>query len=212
MTGLPTIQELAQTLGPFAAFVVATFDRSGLPLIVGSVCVAVSLAGGSPTWTVALGTLGMTIGDLTLYEVGRQGGARTGFAKRLLRPLKPLRSTARAILRKYPSGALMFGRYLAGAGILLPMLAGGFGMKRQRAYTLLTLGSLLYVIPWGTLAFYLGRRFEPAVRRLSGDMVWYALAGLLAVAVAIAYSRVKRNARKAAAHAQHHADRLKPPE
>jgi membrane protein DedA with SNARE-associated domain len=104
----------------------------------------------------------------------------------------------------------MFGRYVAGAGILLPMLAGGFGMRRQRAYLLLTLGSVLYVIPWGWLAFYLGRRFEPAVRQLSGDLVWFALAGLLAVAAALAYGRVKRRARKAAAHHEHHADRHPP--
>lgn len=191
-------QALAQSLGPLAAFVVATFDRSGLPLIVGSVCVAVGLAGGSPALTVSLGTLGMIAGDLALFEVGRYGGPRTRAGQRLLRPLRPLRATARAILRRHPSLSLMFGRYVAGAGILLPLLAGGFGMRRARAWALLAAGSALYVVPWGSLAFWLGHRFQPFVESVQSDIVWFALAGLLGVIAWFAYQRVRRRARKAA--------------
>lgn len=197
---VPSVEELTQALGPFAAFVVATFDRSGLPLIVGAVCVAVGIADGSQPATIALGTAGMIVGDLTLYEIGRQGGSRTAFARRFLRPLKPLRSTARAILRRYPTGSLVFGRYVAGAGILIPILAGGFGMARRRAYALLVLGSVLYVIPWGVLAFQLGRRFDPIVEEVVGNVVWFAVAGLVGAVAWLAYSRVQRQARKAQLH------------
>lgn len=195
---LPSAQELVQTLGPIAAFVVATFDRSGLPIIVGSVCVAVGIANGSAPLTILLGTLGMITGDIFLYELGRRGGPHASFSRRLLKPLRPLQATARAILRKYPSAALIFGRYIAGAGIILPLLAGGFGVARKRSYSLLIFGSIIYVVPWGTLAFYLGRRFEPIVTQLQGDVVWFALAGLLGAAAWFAYQQVRRKARKAA--------------
>lgn len=196
---LPSIQELAQTVGPFAAFLVATFDRSGLPLIVGTVCVTVGIAQGSAPLTITLGTLGMITGDLVLYELGRRSGARMSFSKRLLSPLRPLKSSARAILRKYPSMSLIFGRYVAGAGIILPLLAGGFGMPRRRAFSLLIFGSIIYVVPWGILAFHLGKRFEPIVTKYSGETVWIALAALVGVVAWAAYQRVRRRARKAAA-------------
>ena len=206
----PDAQELARALGPFAAFVAATFDRSGLPLIVGSVCVAVGIAGGNPVLTISLGTLGMIAGDLALYEIGRRGGPRTAFMAKLLRPLKPLRATARAILRKRPGLSLVFGRYVAGAGILLPMLAGAFGLARRRAYTLLIAGSILYVVPWCAFAFILGRRFQPLMEELTHDLVWFAIAGIVGVVGWFAYQRVRRNAKKAAAHPQHHTGRQPP--
>lgn len=191
-------EQLAEHLGPFAAFVVATFDRSGLPLIVGAVCVAVGLANGNATATVCLGTLGMIVGDLFLYELGRRGGTGSSFTKKWLRPLRPLRATARVILKKYPSLSLLFGRYVAGAGILLPILAGAFGMARRRSYTLLIIGSICYVVPWGTAAFYFGNRFRSSVEHIGDDILWFAVAGIVVVIAWFAYQRVRRKAKKAA--------------
>jgi membrane protein DedA with SNARE-associated domain len=204
---MPFAVAIAQQLGPFAAFVVATFDRSGLPLLVGSVCVAVGIAGGNATLTVAFGTLGMILGDLALYEVGRYGGPRTRMGARLLAPLKPLRATARAIFRKYPTFAMLFGRYVAGAGILLPLLAGGFGLKRGRAYLLCIAGSILYVVPWGFLAFYIGDRFEPVVTKYAKDLLWFALAGLVLVVAWFTIARVRRRAKKATTRHHHAAEK-----
>jgi membrane protein DedA with SNARE-associated domain len=207
---LPSIQELAQTLGPLAAFVVATFDRSGFPLVVGSVCVTVGLAGGNHFLTIFLGTLGMISGDLFLYEMGRRGGARYGLSRRILRPLRPLQATARALLRKYPSASLLFGRYVAGAGIILPLLAGSFGRPRRKCYLLLIFGSAIYVVPWGSLAFFLGQKFEPVLVDLQKELVWFALAALVAVAGYFGYLHVRRKAKKAAAHPMHHLGRRPP--
>ncbi|MFN0206207.1 MAG: DedA family protein [Planctomycetota bacterium] len=195
---LPNAEELVRTLGPLAAFVVATFDRSGLPIILGSVCVAVGIVNGNQTLTILLGTLGMISGDLFLYELGRRGGTQASFSRRLLKPLRPLQATARAILRKFPSASLIFGRYVAGAGIILPLLCGGFGMSRKRSYPLLIFGSVIYVLPWGILAFYLGRRFEPIVNKFQAEAVWIALAGLFCVIAWFAFQQVRRKARKAA--------------
>lgn len=195
-------EQLAETLGPLAAFVVATFDRSGLPLIIGAVCVAVGLANGSATATVCLGTLGMISGDIVLYEIGRRSGNGSFFKKPWLRPLRPLRANARALLKRYPIVSLMFGRYVAGAGILLPILAGTFGLARRRAWALLTLGSILYVVPWGVAAFYFGNRFRSVVTTISDDVVWIAVLSLVVVIALFAYQRVKRKARKAAALAE----------
>lgn len=194
---LPTVQELAHTLGPFAAFVIATFDRSGLPLIVGSVCVAVGAAGGHLVPTVSCASAGMIVGDLVLYEVGRRGGPRSELLRRLLRPLLPLRATARALLRRYPVMALAFGRYVAGAGILLPLLAGAAKIERRRAWAVLILGSLAYVIPWGTAAFLLGQSFIETMQSMSSHIAWGAVAGLVIVIAVFAYIRVRRRARKA---------------
>jgi membrane protein DedA with SNARE-associated domain len=200
-------RELVSQLGPFAAFVVATFDRSGLPLITGSVCVAVGAAGGSLVATVALGTLGMIVGDLALFEIGRAGGPRSRVVGRILRPLRPLRATARAILKRYPYLSLAFGRYVAGAGILLPMLAGSAAMKRGRVYPILVVASIAYVVPWGTAAFYLGQSFVSVLEELGTRLAWLALAGLIAVAAGFAYFRIRRRARRAAAAARETAER-----
>jgi len=195
--------DLAHSLGPFAAFLVAVVDRSGLPLLVGTVCVAVGAAGGHLVPTVAFGTLGMIAGDLALYELGRRNGSRA-FARRFFRPLLPLRSTARAILRRHPYLALVFGRYVAGAGILLPLLAGSAGMRRGRTYAILIAASIAYVVPWGAGAFLLGQNFVSFMEHLGETLVWAALAGLVAAAGAFIVFRVKRRARRAARHAHRH--------
>jgi membrane protein DedA with SNARE-associated domain len=106
---------------------------------------------------------------------------------------------------------LVFGRYVAGAGILLPMLAGAFGVARRRAYALLVAGSVAYVVPWGALAFYLGQRFQPLAERFSRELVLLAIAGILGVVVWFAYRRVRRNANKAALHGARGAARSRPP-
>ncbi len=201
---LPSVAELAQTLGPFATFAVALVDRSGLPILMGSMCVAVGAAGGHMVTTVALGTLGMTVGDLALFELGRRHGGRGSFQRRLLRPLKPLRATARAILRRFPELALLFGRYVAGAGILLPLFAGASGMRRSRGWLLLVTGAVLYAAPWGTASYLLGQSFVDAMDSLGPTIRWAALAGLLTAAAAFGILRVLRRARRAARHAHPH--------
>ncbi|MBI3819317.1 MAG: hypothetical protein HY286_11540 [Planctomycetes bacterium] len=190
--------ELAEHLGPFAAFVAATFDRSGLPLVVGAVCTAVGLANGNAPLTLAFATAGMIAGDLFLYELGRRSGVAASFTKRLFRPLRPLRATARAILKKWPALSLLFGRYVAGAGILIPMLAGGYGIPRRRAYGLLIFGSTIYILPWCGLAFYLGNRFRDVVTRWEDKLVWFAIAGIVSFIMWFAYRRVRRKAQRAA--------------
>lgn len=197
------VAELVQRFGPFAAFGVAIVDRSGLPLLIGSVCVAIGAVGGSPTATLAFATAGMLAGDVGLFEIGRRAGATRALTRRVLRPLRPLRATARAIVLKYPYASLAFGRYVAGAGILLPMLAGSAGMGRVRAYLILAAGTLAYVIPWGALAFALGRGFEASMKSAGPLIGWAALAGLAMAAAAFIVFRVKRRARRAAAHLDH---------
>jgi membrane protein DedA with SNARE-associated domain len=199
---VPNADQLVECLGPFAAFVVATFDRSGLPLILGTVCGAVGAAGGHIVPTVALGTLGMIAGDLALYELGRKTGSGGAFGRRLLRPLLPLRATARAFLRRRPGVSLAFGRYVAGAGILLPWLAGSTGMKRGRVYAILIGASIAYAVPWATGAFLLGQSFVASMDALGTTLGWVAVGALVLAAAAYADLRIRRRARKAAAHAR----------
>jgi membrane protein DedA with SNARE-associated domain len=78
---------------------------------------------------------------------------------------------------------LLFGRFLAGMGTLLPAMIGASGYPRWRFCVLDSLGALV----WATVVAAAGFGIGAGLRRLAGESPLWLQLGMACVVVALAY-------------------------
>jgi membrane protein DedA with SNARE-associated domain len=115
----------------------------------------------SPIPTFLVTMIGVLLGDLMLFSLGRRLGFRYLYQGKNGKPLfKPKRvQRARAYFRKYGDKIVFFARFVVGFRGIVFFMAGAMKMKYSRFLFLDAMAALVSVPLWIVLGYLLGQYF-----------------------------------------------------
>ena len=160
----------------------------------------------NPYAVFAAGFLSVLLYENAVYWFGRcvrrtEGKARSRLMQYVLRsaPYQYIIQSAQYVNKWLQDGSflwLMFGRFIAFAGLYVPFGAGHNGLKYGRFLVWTTAGSVLQMSAFGILAYQVGRQFEDLIKKWG----WTGLAAaVLLMAVWSLLKRLRRRKRRRSA-------------
>jgi len=194
-----TLQQLLQTWGYLAVFVVVGIESTGVPLPGETMLVAAAAYAGtghlSIELVIASAAAGAILGDNLGYAIGRFGGRPL-----LLRLARPLHlniarlDTAEQFFRHHGDKTVFVGRFVALLRTWAAFLAGVNRMPWNRFFVFNAIGGITWAIVFGTLGFVLGKNL-PLLHRVVTAMglAGVAVAVLVAAALLILWLRSRRS-------------------
>ncbi len=180
-----------QTVALLIVFGVTLFDHAGTP---NAYVIAMAFApseGLNPYALFAAGFLSVLLYENAVYWLGRYVRRTEGKARSRL--TRYIQQSAQHVNKWLQDGSflwLMFGRFVAFAGLYVPFGAGHTGFKYGRFLAWTTAGSVLQMSAFGILAYQLGRRFSDVIKKWG----WTGLAA--AVVLMAVWSLLKRLRRR----------------
>ncbi len=180
-----------QTAALLIVFGFTLFDHAGTP---NAYVIAMAVAK-SESWdpyaVFAAGFLSVLLYENAVYWLGRYVRRTKGKARGRL--TRYVLQSAHHVNKWLEDGSLlwlMFGRFVAFAGLYVPFGAGHMGLKYGRFLAWTTVGSVLQMSAFGILAYQLGRQFEDLIKKWG----WTGLAA--AVVLMAVWSLLKRLRRR----------------
>lgn len=187
---------MKQSLALLIVFGVTLFDHAGTP---NAYVIAMAVAGSAegsaeglnPYAVFASGFLSVLLYENAVYWLGRYVRRTEGKARgRLTRYIQQSALHVNQWLQDGSFLWLMFGRFVAFAGLYVPFGAGHLGFKYGRFLAWTTAGSVLQMSAFGILAYQLGERFSDSIKKWG----WTGLAA--AVVLMALWSLFKRLRRR----------------
>lgn len=190
------ILQLINRYGYSIIFANVFLEAVGLPLPAvpvliasGAACALGSLTG----WKVlVISLVAMLMGDSLLYLLGRKTGWWIlGFLCRV--SATPETCILRSAESFYKRGraTLVFAKFIPGINTMAPPLAGSLRMKARQFFSLDLMGSLIYILPFFALGYFLSEKIEEVVsgiHSVNQILLWAVL--LLIVGYALYRIRV----------------------
>jgi membrane protein DedA with SNARE-associated domain len=172
--------------GYLALAVIVFLEAIGLPI---PAAVALVVAGSaaalhvlSPTTALFVGVVGVLIGDVLLFELGRRSGwALLGILCRV--SMNPETCILRSAESFYKRGrlTLVFAKFVPGVNTMAPPLAGSMRMPFLQFLRLDLAGTLVYVLAYGGVGFLFSRILKDILRGF--ERAGYALEIVFLVAL-----------------------------
>jgi len=200
------VQSFIATYGYLAIFLLMLAESACIPvpseliMLFGGALAAGAVAGTHLNLTVVIiaGVAGNVVGSYLAYAVGRYGGqaALHRWGRRLYLREHDL-DRATAWFTKYGAAAVGFGRCLPVIRTFISLPAGIAAMNPVRFGLYTVIGCIPWTAALGWAGYAVGSRWESIANDFHGPT--YAIAGIVALAAAIALVLFVRNRRHAAA-------------
>ncbi|MCL5256327.1 MAG: DedA family protein [Chloroflexi bacterium] len=185
---LQTLQELLNSYGYFAVFLLVMLESTGIPLPGETMLIIAGVYAStghiSIAWVIIAAASGAIVGDNLGYWVGRSGGrllvARYG---RFVGLTKSRMARAEHFYQRHGDKTVFFGRFISVLRAWAAFLAGVNHMRWPRFLFFNAAGGILWATGWGIVAYVLGQNLPLLLRivRYFG----YATIAIVAVVVAL---------------------------
>ena len=171
-----------------------------IPLVMGGVLVH---RGGANLYVmIAVGYLGIVIGDSIMFGLGRRFGARVGsqpgkgFFGRIITPGS--RARVEGLFKKHGEKIVMIARFLPGVRTVTYFTAGSVGMQYWHFLAYDSIAALLSAPVFVVLGYYFGSDIEALLARVASGERNVMLGLLLIIAVAVLFNRWRSRREKKA--------------
>ncbi|SDI91059.1 membrane protein DedA, SNARE-associated domain [Pseudomonas flavescens] len=172
------LENLLQHFG-YPALILGTFLEGEMSLLLAAYLALRGLL--SIEWVIACAFLGTYAADQLWYHLGRRHG------RRILenRPhWQTLSDKALVYLRRHPDLWVLGFRFFYGMRTVMPLAIGLSGYPRRRYMILDAIGTAIWAIMLGTLAYRLGRALEGMLGELH-QIQLYVFAALLIIGLGV---------------------------
>jgi len=194
------MNQLNQFLTAYAEpvlFLALFAEQLGLPLPAAPILVAAGALAAdgalNPGLAVGITIVACVLADMIWFYVGRRGGAglRRFLCKLALRDASSFERTERLFAR-HGMTAVAAAKFVPGLGLLMPPMAGAFGIDLRRFLRFDALGSFLYVTFYLELGVLFSNEVNGLLKLISRFGVASATLAFALVMIFVAYKYVRR--------------------